>query len=113
MSTRYFVDATGAYLGGFDGAEPPDGAEEVPTAPADARDVWVDGAWSTEDREFDEALAAVESKYSAKAQQLYGNMLTVLFADGAAEESNKASLRQQWAAMQDAKDTEILNLLGG
>ncbi|WP_156941371.1 hypothetical protein [Mesorhizobium sp. LNJC405B00] len=43
--TQYFVDGTGAYLGGFDGAEPPEGALEVPSAPDDARQVWDGSQW--------------------------------------------------------------------
>lgn len=38
--TQYFVDEQGRYLGGFDGAEPPAGAIEVPYAPLDARMTW-------------------------------------------------------------------------
>ena len=38
--TSYFVDAEGKYLGGFDGAEPPAGAIEVPSAPSHASDTW-------------------------------------------------------------------------
>lgn len=44
--TRYFVGIGGVYLGGYDGAEPPEGAIEVPDAPTDARQIWADGAWS-------------------------------------------------------------------
>jgi hypothetical protein len=44
--TRYFVDGTGKYVGGFDGAEPPAGSVEVPFAPDDARQVWDGTAWS-------------------------------------------------------------------
>jgi len=44
--TRYFVDAQGFYLGGFDGAEPPNSAIEVPRAPDDARQIWQNGKWS-------------------------------------------------------------------
>ncbi|WP_292565167.1 hypothetical protein [Mesorhizobium sp.] len=44
--TKFFVDGNGVYLGGFDGAEPPEGAIEVPEAPEDARQVWQNGAWS-------------------------------------------------------------------
>ena len=44
--TKYFVDGNGAYLGGFDGAEPPAGAVEVSEAPDDARQVWDGKAWS-------------------------------------------------------------------
>lgn len=43
--TKYYVDDSGAYLGGFAGAEPPEGAIEVPTAPSDGRDIYKDGAW--------------------------------------------------------------------
>lgn len=37
---KYFVDADGAYLGGYDGAAPPFGAVEVPHAPGDALQRW-------------------------------------------------------------------------
>ncbi|MES0049241.1 hypothetical protein [Mesorhizobium sp. M0053] len=46
MTTKYFVDSNGRYLGGFDGADPPFGAIEVPEAPEDARQVWDRSAWS-------------------------------------------------------------------
>lgn len=42
---KYYVDAAGSYLGGWD-ASPPAGAIEVPTAPEDARQVWDGQAWS-------------------------------------------------------------------
>lgn len=45
MTTQYFVDGQGNYLGGFDGATPPDGAIEVPEAPTDARQIWAGNAW--------------------------------------------------------------------
>lgn len=40
MSTKFYVNAEGSYIGGFDGAQPPVGAIEVPTAPEDAQQVW-------------------------------------------------------------------------
>lgn len=43
--TKYFVDDAGCYLGAFDGAEPPAGSVEVPSAPSDARQLWAGGAW--------------------------------------------------------------------
>jgi hypothetical protein len=46
MMTKFYVDADGRYLGGYEGAEPPAGAIEVPAPPADARQVWGGGAWS-------------------------------------------------------------------
>lgn len=47
MTIRHFVDASGAYLGGFgDGAPPPAGASEVAAAPAHAAQVWIGGTWT-------------------------------------------------------------------
>lgn len=43
--TRFYVDEGGEYLGGFDGAEPPAGAIEVPSAPGDARQMWSGSEW--------------------------------------------------------------------
>lgn len=43
--TKYFVDHAGNYIGAFDGAEPPDGSVEVPSAPSDARQPWTDSGW--------------------------------------------------------------------
>lgn len=45
MTTRYFVDSQGKYLGGFDGAEPPANAVEVPGAPPHGKDVWNGSGW--------------------------------------------------------------------
>lgn len=45
MSTRYFVDAQGNYLGGFDGSEPPAGSVEVLSPPADGRQKWNGSQW--------------------------------------------------------------------
>ena len=40
MTTKYYVDAAGGYLGGFVGAEPPAGAIEVAEPPANGSDIW-------------------------------------------------------------------------
>lgn len=60
--TRYFVDEVGSYLGGFDGAEPPEGAIEVPTAPFDARLTWNGSGWGTLEDLRDAKLAALAEK---------------------------------------------------
>lgn len=43
--TKYFVDAAGGCLGGFDGAEPPEGAIEVSAPPEHAADRYIGGVW--------------------------------------------------------------------
>lgn len=46
MVTRNYVAGDGTWLGAFDGATPPAGASEVPSAPSDARQVWQFPGWS-------------------------------------------------------------------
>ena len=64
MSTEYFVDAQGNYLGGFDGTLPPEGAIKVPTPPADARQKWSGSQWLASP-EFD-AEAALRQQIDAE-----------------------------------------------
>lgn len=46
MITKYYVDAAGNYIGGFYGAQPPDGAIEVANPPEHGSYKWVNGAWA-------------------------------------------------------------------
>ncbi len=50
MLTKYYIDGSGNYLGGFENAPPPAGAVEVPDAPENAADVWTGFAWDTSGR---------------------------------------------------------------
>jgi hypothetical protein len=43
--SKFYVDLQGRYLGAFDGAEPPEGAVEIPSPPANAADLWNWGSW--------------------------------------------------------------------
>jgi hypothetical protein len=45
VTTRYFADHSGNYIGAFDGAVLPEGAIEVPEAPEDAQQIWNGEAW--------------------------------------------------------------------
>jgi hypothetical protein len=45
MTEKFYIDANGAYIGGFVGTNPPEGAVEVPTAPQDAEQIWDGEAW--------------------------------------------------------------------
>ncbi len=46
MSTKYYIDEDGVFLGGFgEGAAPPDGAVEITDLPSDGRMILTDGAW--------------------------------------------------------------------
>ncbi len=45
MTTKYYVDVSGNYLGGYDGVTPPSGSTEVAWPPIDGRMVWSGTAW--------------------------------------------------------------------
>lgn len=42
---RYFVDASGRYLGGYEGVDPPEGSIEVPGPAPHGRDTWDGERW--------------------------------------------------------------------
>jgi hypothetical protein len=44
--TKFYVDAQGRYVGGFDGAEPPVGAIEVAEPPQRGTDIWANNIWT-------------------------------------------------------------------
>lgn len=46
MQPKYYVDASGVYIGAYCGVEPPDGVIEVEIAPDDARQLWLFPGWS-------------------------------------------------------------------
>lgn len=53
MATLYYVDGSGKYLGGFDGAQPPAGSVEVDNPPANALETWDGSKWVVEPSEKD------------------------------------------------------------
>lgn len=55
--TKFYADAEGRYLGGYDGAEPPAGAIEVPSAPDDARQAWDGQSWGAVPPEIPESVS--------------------------------------------------------
>jgi hypothetical protein len=89
--TKYYVDDEGNYIGGFDGAEPPAGAIEVPEAPADARQKWSGDGWS--------AAPLSLADYENAIQHLVDTTATEkMFRDGVTLASYVASTNPQWAA---------------
>lgn len=83
MIVRYFADLSGRYIGAFDGAEPPANSVEVPTAPADARQVWDGSAWLPIPVTMDDFIAALEARYDQEAQtKRYDNRFTCALRAG-------------------------------
>lgn len=89
--TKYYTDPDGNYIGAFDGADPPLGAIEVPTAPEDARQKFLGGEWSAvpepvpdiiSDRQFFQELAnrSVISQQEALAAVATGAIPAAMLA---------------------------------
>jgi hypothetical protein len=64
--TVYYRTAEGAFLGGFAGGSPPEGAVECP-APPDGRAIWSNGGW-----DWDAAAAARQEMSLSFAQLMIG-----------------------------------------
>lgn len=72
--TKYYMDAAGNYLGGYEGVVPPVGAIEVAFPPSDARMTWNGVAWiippSEKDVFVDFQRIAAYNKEGAKIEDL-------------------------------------------
>lgn len=66
--TKFYVDQTGAYLGGFDGADPPLGAIEVPNPPARASEIWNGSGWSAATPTVADYTKAVQAMLDTEAR---------------------------------------------
>ncbi len=62
IDTKYYVDASGIYLGAFCGVEPSTGAIEVPSPPVDARDTWQFPGWDCIGRQRMEFISAINDE---------------------------------------------------
>lgn len=71
--------------------------------------------WSTVPPELtiEERIANIETKYEVKFAALRVRITNVLLADGLTEDPKRTALAAEWQSEQDARDLEILELLGG
>lgn len=65
--TRHYASPAGAYIGGFDGAEPPVGATETP-APPHGSCTWNGSAWV---EDFGKLKAQILTKFRADRMQMF------------------------------------------
>ena len=81
--TKYFVDQAGNYIGAFDGAEPPAGSVEVPSAPSDARQPWTGSGWGAIPVSVDDFKSAIQAHMDQAAESAgYDDIKTaVTYAD--------------------------------
>lgn len=93
MTTRHYIDANGAYLGGFGpGATPAGAAVEVASAPIDAREIWDGAGWNL-------PLVILRSEKDAALEQRYQAALAAGMAYGGKVLQIRAADQQNIAAM--------------
>jgi hypothetical protein len=73
--TKYFVDAQGNFLGGFDGAEPPIDAAEVPNAPVNGLDKFINGAWVPDATRVQQEAIRVADNVAVNTAKANANLL--------------------------------------
>lgn len=99
IETKYFVDSSGIYIGGFCGAEPPEGSIEVPNAPAHAIDeIWNGSDWVERQKSIEELRPEYEQEVqkhldSVARQRGYDNVLTACSYAGAPNPFQAESLQ--------------------
>nr|WP_319485662.1 hypothetical protein [uncultured Cohaesibacter sp.] len=94
--TKHYVTLDGVYLGGFAGAEPPDGAIEVALAPTSALQIW-----DFELGEWAEASSSspTEADYEASIQSMLDTAATERrYSNGATMATYVNSTNATWAA---------------
>lgn len=108
MTTRHYAAPDGSYVGGFDGALPPEGSIETP-APSSAKDTWNGSAWvppiPTKEQRLTALLAArgltIESEW-----QLYG-AIAGMQAAGAVSGKTEAQIYAANHGYRYAKDLAL------
>lgn len=100
MTTKYFVTSTGAYIGAFDGAEPPAGAVEVPTAPASAFDLWDGEKWLSAPPEVPQVVTMRQARLALLA---VGKLAAVTAAINALPSPQKDAAQIEWEYSQEVQ----------
>lgn len=93
MSTKFYADTSGKYLGGYSGSTPVGDVVEVPFPPENSKHIW-DGITWKEVKTLAEALLERGNKFKADMQTLQLRWLAVAVADGVDELSKKAVVEQ-------------------
>lgn len=77
MTTQYYVNNGGAYLGGFAGNtfKVPAGAIEVPSAPKDARALWDGAKWNEPILTVEEKEVKLGVTLEAKVEALWNKIV--------------------------------------
>lgn len=71
MTTKFYVTKAGAYLGGYDGAEPSEGAIEVADPPDHALQMWDGNKWLPYVPSKEEQERARSTAYIAESDPLF------------------------------------------
>jgi hypothetical protein len=107
--TKYFVDKSGRYLGGFDGATPPDDSIEVPSAPDEASQIWDGGQFKA----VIQVPVTVTMRQARLALLAVGKLDAVDAAIDTLESPQKEAARIEWDYARDVeRNSPIVALMG-
>ena len=105
--TKYYINSEGNYLGGFDGAEPPDGSIEVLTAPDNGLDKWSGKEWIA----YKYVPSIVSMRQARLALLQAGLLSTVNAAISAGGDADK--IEWEYAADVDRNSPLVHNMKAG
>lgn len=109
--TKFYVDNQGRYIGGFDGAEPPDGAIEVPNPPDHGDDKLVDGAWVAATPIVPESVAMWQARAVMIEEGILDAVLTYVAAITNEIERKKAQAKLEYSSTVRRDDPLVLYVI--
>jgi osmotically-inducible protein OsmY len=116
MTTKYYVDDNGKFLGGWIGEhEAPTGGVEVPYPPNDAQELWDGSEWQPKIKSYQEELSELNDAWQIKVEQYNKSFALAALSDGPSEESKKTAIRIAYEAdkVQNNADRSALKVKHG
>ena len=94
MITKYYVDPDGAYLGAYVGAEPPEGAIEVPAPPADGAEIWDGTKFNPAPAPVPQVITCGQGREALYNVGLFGNVQPAI--DAIEDPDTKWRIQNAW-----------------
>lgn len=94
MSTKYYVDGDGSYLGAYVGAEPPEGALEIPAPPENGMDVWDGEEFQKSRPPVPQVITCGQGREALYNAKLFGNVQKAI--DAVEDADTKWRIQNAW-----------------
>jgi len=110
MITKYYVDPDGAYLGAYVGAEPPEGAIEVPAPPADGAEIWDGIQFSPAPAQAPQEVSMRQARLSLLARGVLGQVDAAI---DSLPSPDREAARIEWDySSVVARDSPLVEMMG-